>query len=230
MHSRQQQDGVQAQQSQPSDENARPSYNSLDFDRQTTHKGERPPHQRDTSELSPHHRHVQAMLPAQGLADNSRRTLIQVSNGKRDGFEQLDPLAHVLQPEAMHRGYPLPADIIAEPGHSNPNRASDSSNPAPPSIGVDEQSGSYGTLMLSKGGRSKYLGPTAGSEWLKEVCHLDSAALPERKKKKKEREREREISNNNTSRKHKIYQTVHRLLALPLQRYLKLRFPFRLIV
>lgn len=34
----------------------------------------------------------------------------------------------------------------------------------------DEQMGSDGTLMLDKGGRSKYLGPTAGSEWLKDVC------------------------------------------------------------
>jgi hypothetical protein len=32
----------------------------------------------------------------------------------------------------------------------------------------EEQRESFGTLMLSKGGRSKYLGPTAGSEWLKE--------------------------------------------------------------
>jgi hypothetical protein len=32
------------------------------------------------------------------------------------------------------------------------------------------QDGSYGTLMLSEGGRSKYLGPTAGSEWLRDVC------------------------------------------------------------
>lgn len=30
--------------------------------------------------------------------------------------------------------------------------------------------GSYGTLVLSGGGRSKYLGPTAGSEWLRDVC------------------------------------------------------------
>jgi hypothetical protein len=33
----------------------------------------------------------------------------------------------------------------------------------------DEQDGSYGTLILGNGGRSKYLGPTAGSEWLKDV-------------------------------------------------------------
>ena len=34
------------------------------------------------------------------------------------------------------------------------------------------QDGSYGTLMLSEGGRSKYLGPTAGSEWLRDVCKM----------------------------------------------------------
>lgn len=32
-----------------------------------------------------------------------------------------------------------------------------------------DQNGSHGTLMLSKGGRTKYLGPTAGSEWLRDV-------------------------------------------------------------
>ena len=40
-----------------------------------------------------------------------------------------------------------------------------------------EQSGSYGTLMLSQGGRSKYLGPTAGSEWLKDVRSQASLLL-----------------------------------------------------
>ena len=33
----------------------------------------------------------------------------------------------------------------------------------------DEQIASHGTLMLEKDGRSQYLGPTAGSEWLKDV-------------------------------------------------------------
>lgn len=36
------------------------------------------------------------------------------------------------------------------------------------------QDGSYGTLMLSEGGRSKYLGPTAGSEWLRDVCKMSA--------------------------------------------------------
>jgi hypothetical protein len=29
--------------------------------------------------------------------------------------------------------------------------------------------GSHGTLLLDKEGRARYLGPTAGSEWLKDV-------------------------------------------------------------
>lgn len=37
------------------------------------------------------------------------------------------------------------------------------------SIDDAAQDGSYGTLMLGEGGRSKYLGPTAGSEWLRDV-------------------------------------------------------------
>ncbi|KAJ9144638.1 Transcription factor [Pleurostoma richardsiae] len=41
-----------------------------------------------------------------------------------------------------------------------------------------QQSGSYGTLMLGKRGRSKYLGPTAGSEWLKESEMQDVSDTP----------------------------------------------------
>lgn len=33
---------------------------------------------------------------------------------------------------------------------------------------------SYGTLVMAQGGRSKYLGPTAGSEWLRDVSLHDS--------------------------------------------------------
>lgn len=50
-------------------------------------------------------------------------------------------------------------------GASNVDAMADSTEDA-------AQDGSYGTLMLSEGGRSKYLGPTAGSEWLRDVCQL----------------------------------------------------------
>ncbi|KAL1865142.1 hypothetical protein VTK73DRAFT_5467 [Phialemonium thermophilum] len=41
-----------------------------------------------------------------------------------------------------------------------------------------DQNGSYGTLMFGKGGRSKYLGPTAGSEWLKDSETREMSATP----------------------------------------------------
>ncbi|KAJ8113234.1 hypothetical protein OPT61_g4591 [Boeremia exigua] len=40
------------------------------------------------------------------------------------------------------------------------------------------QDGSYGTLMLSEGGRSKYLGPTAGSEWLRDSENQHASGSP----------------------------------------------------
>lgn len=53
-----------------------------------------------------------------------------------------------------------------------PPALSTTTSPDAPFSSIDEQcdqNGSHGTLMLSKGGRAKYLGPTAGSEWLKDV-------------------------------------------------------------
>lgn len=44
------------------------------------------------------------------------------------------------------------------------------------------QDGSYGTLVLSGGGRSKYLGPTAGSEWLRDVCEKTIGMVVELKR------------------------------------------------
>ncbi|WVF69451.1 hypothetical protein IAT40_004228 [Kwoniella sp. CBS 6097] len=52
-------------------------------------------------------------------------------------------------------------------------------------IGGDEQvednpteDSGFGTLVLSRGGRSKYLGPTAGSEWLKDSETQDNLDTP----------------------------------------------------
>lgn len=60
------------------------------------------------------------------------------------------------------------SNLVEGRAHSVPSAAS---APATISRSIDdgEQSASHGTLMLSEGGRSKYLGPTAGSEWLKDV-------------------------------------------------------------
>lgn len=40
-------------------------------------------------------------------------------------------------------------------------------------VDVEEEQ-SYGTLVMGQGGRSKYLGPTAGSEWLRDVSLQNS--------------------------------------------------------
>ncbi|EPE06816.1 hypothetical protein F503_03243 [Ophiostoma piceae UAMH 11346] len=48
----------------------------------------------------------------------------------------------------------------------------------PDHLDNEEQSGSYGTLVMSRGGRSKYLGPTAGSEWLKDSQMQDVSCTP----------------------------------------------------
>jgi hypothetical protein len=40
-----------------------------------------------------------------------------------------------------------------------------------------EQGGSHGTLVIGKGGESRYLGPTAGSVWLKDVSVVLSSTV-----------------------------------------------------
>lgn len=65
--------------------------------------------------------------------------------------------------------------MAAGPSYNVPSGASGHSDPAQQSADGEDQGGSYGTLMLSKRGRSKYLGPTAGSEWLKEVSRSGPA-------------------------------------------------------
>ncbi|KFZ02024.1 hypothetical protein V500_00474 [Pseudogymnoascus sp. VKM F-4518 (FW-2643)] len=58
------------------------------------------------------------------------------------------------------------------------DEASASNDPVLQSVDDAQQSGSHGTLMLSQGGRSKYLGPTAGSEWLKDSETQDISETP----------------------------------------------------
>lgn len=67
------------------------------------------------------------------------------------------------------------ATSVAAPSGLN----NDAAPPITP-IGQSDSTGSHGTLMISKGGLSKYLGPTAGTEWLKDVrlfCSRNSQKL-----------------------------------------------------
>jgi hypothetical protein len=66
-------------------------------------------------------------------------------------------------PNRVHFDYHLPGDTTERTDWTH-GLSSAADRPGALS---DEQS--HGTLVLSEGGRSKYLGPTAASEWLKEV-------------------------------------------------------------
>ncbi|WVW85195.1 hypothetical protein I302_107233 [Kwoniella bestiolae CBS 10118] len=63
---------------------------------------------------------------------------------------------------------------------SDPSSSSFGSVPIPvlPAQPMSPENQSYGTLMLSEGGRSKYLGPTAASEWLKDQECTDPTESP----------------------------------------------------
>jgi hypothetical protein len=101
----------------------------------------------------------------------------------RNQNEQLNLLAHAFEPYATQGSSPhhltqVPSGRIATTPYSILRTPTDATARSIP-VEDGEQDGSYGTLMLGQGGRSKYLGPTAGSEWLKDVRCLLVMALQE---------------------------------------------------
>ena len=67
---------------------------------------------------------------------------------------------------------PVPLNQESAASSSIPSAGRGSRQTAMQSADDGAPDGSYGTLVLSEGGRSRYLGPTAGSEWLKDVSHF----------------------------------------------------------
>ena len=136
--------------------------------------------QREYPDQPPSLEDVLVINPAQQPADAPRHISAQdnhIDHSNHNEPNSLTLLAHTLERYATHGpspGTPIsaPPDRMAEPLNSALSGASFSGNPAQQSIDDAQQGGSYGTLMLSKRGRSKYLGPTAGSEWLKEASYL----------------------------------------------------------
>lgn len=108
-----------------------------------------------------------------GLSDG----IIHGGHNELDKLNRLARSSAVLEPYNV-QGPPQPTPMsvppgeITEPLYGIPSGGSASYQSAPQFINHDKQNGSFGTLMLTRGGRSKYLGPTAGSEWLKEVCQV----------------------------------------------------------
>lgn len=164
MHSEQHQE-EQAQHPEPAVQHVRStSSEQLAFNQQYVQQtqGQRTP------DLLQRQLHAQTMAGAQGSDDRSVHPSRHHSHNNNDELDQLALLAHQLKPYAI-QGPPSHSPTGTLGGF--PTGASGSINPPLQPTDDGETSGSHGTLMLSKGGRSKYLGPTAGSEWLKDVCH-----------------------------------------------------------
>ncbi|KAI0891439.1 hypothetical protein F4806DRAFT_302651 [Annulohypoxylon nitens] len=168
-----QKDGEQAQIEH--NQNVSPSHQE-DPDHQPMHQG----HQ---DEQPSHLENVQAINSIQQSADDPHHISIQENSGNHNNFNPLNLLAHALDPYAVQghspsNSNPAPIGNTGESLYNVPNLSRGSINATRQSIDNDQQSGSYGTLMLSQRGRSKYLGPTAGSEWLKESEMQDAPDSP----------------------------------------------------
>ncbi|KIL92314.1 hypothetical protein FAVG1_04723 [Fusarium avenaceum] len=102
---------------------------------------------------------------------------------ERNQANPLAVLAHALEPYTVQGPSPQTPEssrsaLMEESSYSINTGTSTSRNPTRLSIDDDHQNGSYGTLMIGNRGRSKYLGPTAGSEWLKESEMQDISDTP----------------------------------------------------
>ncbi|KAK9350906.1 hypothetical protein V1523DRAFT_418316 [Lipomyces doorenjongii] len=181
IHSVQEQDAGQAQHPQSSLEhvqNISPPF--FVFDHQHLQQGQQP-HHLDPSQPQ---LHAQTLIPAQGHEENASHTTIHRDHGKQDNkLEQLALLARALGPYTIQNTSSQSPTLVSPGGtagslHNFPNRASGPGNAPSQPMDDSEQSVSYGTLMLGKGGRSRYLGPTAGSEWLKDSETQDVSGTP----------------------------------------------------
>lgn len=122
------------------------------------------------------HQQPQPQHQAQIPQDQLQGRAMESSTRSEDHHGQLAASSAPVRPFTTH-STPSRGSRPAIPGritgtlHSNTSGIRGSSNPDSQTIDNYHQNGSHGTLMLDKEGRSKYLGPTAGSEWLKDVSH-----------------------------------------------------------
>lgn len=97
------------------------------------------------------------------------------SNDERTDYGQQQQL-HLSPARRLHTQTIGPMHSSSACSNGAPTRTDRGTGDAtgPPAYGPiddDKAGGSSGTLMLTEGGRSRYLGPTAGTEWLKEVYY-----------------------------------------------------------
>ncbi|CVL07393.1 uncharacterized protein FMAN_14333 [Fusarium mangiferae] len=130
-----------------------------------------------------HHENPQPFDSSQQPANHSHHIPPHSNLTDRTQVNPLTLLARAFEPYTVQGPSPqTPGSSrsarMEESSYSINTGTSASSNPARLSIDDDSQNGSFGTLMLGKRGRSKYLGPTAGSEWLKESEMQDVSDTP----------------------------------------------------
>lgn len=99
---------------------------------------------------------------------------IHSNRGNQADLSHLANVASTLEPCSVdvrpgHSSMSTPSDVLQKTFQNMASEiGSAASNPVLAHDDTDAND-AHGTLMLSKEGRSKYLGPTAGSEWLKDV-------------------------------------------------------------
>lgn len=125
----------------------------------------------------PHNNSIDHESPQPFDPDQQPINRLQSNLSERNQVNTLAVLAHALEPNTVQGPSPQTpgssrSALMEESSYSINTGTSTSRNPTRLSIDDDHQNGSYGTLMIGNRGRSKYLGPTAGSEWLKEVIYL----------------------------------------------------------
>ncbi|KAM5344358.1 hypothetical protein ACJ41O_012895 [Fusarium nematophilum] len=135
-----------------------------------------PPHTLDQQPVLQGHRRHQEHRGSQQPQQPTGRAHNDELNPLSILAQELEPYA--IQGPAPCTPAPAPPDRMAEPLYNVPTATSGSSNLTRNAADNGQESGSYGTLMVSKRGRSKYLGPTAGSEWLKESEMQDVPDTP----------------------------------------------------
>ncbi|KAL4939489.1 hypothetical protein BDV06DRAFT_198793 [Aspergillus oleicola] len=155
-NSEQEPDAAQARQQRPSVDDFQYRWAApLNADHHSTQQ-EQPHGQYDPSQS---HIHVLPTAATQGCADVSSSTPVHHIKGHPHNLNGATFYAPEVPSQTAQGPSSGPSDSATAPWPRNA---------APQAVGAGDEGGSHGTLMLGRGGRSKYLGPTAGSEWMKD--------------------------------------------------------------
>jgi hypothetical protein len=119
-----------------------------------------------------------SLLPDPSIPSRVTDVDVDIFRGFTDSLPQADQASTASQNQALMTNQARASDAGFSHHNVGPfqNQVTTSPLPRPSSSSLSqsplEQTNeqSHGTLVISHTGRSKYLGPTAASEWLKDVC------------------------------------------------------------